>query len=74
MFLLSVVCVPCRRNITAGQPFISVDPYNELNPYDDDVVEGDHSDPVQSNLPLDAINRGAQFLESFLTGPLFPVR
>ncbi|CAL8465544.1 g5080 [Coccomyxa elongata] len=58
---------PQRRNITAGQPFISVDPYG-------DVVEGDDADPVQSKLPLDAINRGAHFLESFLTGPLFPVR
>ncbi|BDA49926.1 hypothetical protein COCOBI_15-0540 [Coccomyxa sp. Obi] len=58
---------PQRRNITAGQPFISVDPYV-------DGLEGDSADPLQSNLPLDAINRGAQFLESFLTGPLFPVR
>lgn len=57
----------CRRNITAGQPFISVDPYS-------DVAGGDDVDPVQSNLPLDAINRGVHFLESFLTGPLFPVR
>ena len=57
----------CRRNITTGQPFISVEPTV-------DVAEGNTADLLETNLPLAAVNRGAQFLESFMTGPLFPVR
>lgn len=54
-----------RRNVTAGQPFLTVDP---------NLLFLDKSVSLEENLPVAAINTAAELLERFLSGPLFPFR
>lgn len=60
--------VHCRRNLTAGQLFLSVEPFVGIADWDD------APDAVQGNLPIAALNRGADFLEAILSRPLYPFR
>ena len=55
-----------RRNIIAGQPFLQVEAKS---------VSSDSADlSLEDIIPVQAINIGAELLEPFLTGPLFPLR
>ena len=60
----SNACCPCRRNASAGQPFLEVDQGSVFGP----------ELGLADQLPVQAINAGAAVLEKALSRPLFPIR
>jgi hypothetical protein len=55
----------CRRNTTAGQPFLQVS---------NEPIWPGREDTMGSYLPVAAINRGAELVEAVLNRQLFPLK
>ncbi len=55
--------VQCRRNASAGQAFLEVEPGSQFA----------HEILLQDLVPVQAINAGAKVLEKALARPMFPL-